>query len=56
MFLLRSNWGKVVFQEDFVDVQKVAVFDEVKRRCQAAGPGFAPTPSVSQHHGLGPLT
>jgi len=27
MFLVRTVWGKVVYQEDFLDTQKVAVFD-----------------------------
>ena len=28
MFLVRATWGKVVYQEDFLDTQKVAAFDE----------------------------
>ncbi len=28
MFLVRAKWGKVVSQEDFLDTQKVAAFDE----------------------------
>ncbi len=28
MFLLRGKWGKVTSQEDFLDTQKVAAFDE----------------------------
>lgn len=28
MFLVRAAWGKVVYQEDFLDTQKVAAFDE----------------------------
>jgi ketosteroid isomerase-like protein len=31
MFLLRGKWGKVVSQEDFLDTQKVAAFDEARR-------------------------
>ena len=27
MFLVRAVWGKVVYQEDFLDTQRVAAFD-----------------------------
>jgi ketosteroid isomerase-like protein len=27
MFLVRAVWGKVVYQEDFLDTEKVAAFD-----------------------------
>jgi ketosteroid isomerase-like protein len=32
MFLVRAAWGKVVYQEDFLDTQKVAAFDEYLAR------------------------
>jgi uncharacterized protein (TIGR02246 family) len=32
MFLVRARWGKVLSQEDFLDTQKVAAFDEYLAR------------------------
>jgi ketosteroid isomerase-like protein len=32
MFLVRAVWGKVVYQEDFLDTQRVASFDEYLSR------------------------
>jgi hypothetical protein len=32
IFLVRAKWGKVQYQEDFLDTQKVAAFDEYLTR------------------------
>ena len=38
MFLVRAVWGKVVYQEDFLDTQKVVAFDEYLSATRAHGP------------------
>ena len=35
MFLVRARWGRVVYQEDFLDTQKVAAFDAHLARGEA---------------------
>lgn len=32
MFLVRAKWGKIQYQEDFLDTQKVTAFDEYLAR------------------------